>query len=61
MHRLHKQMTILAMAFNSDGTEEAAKVTLGLNNLFLSKWAEYGKQLYSLKCLRGELVPITLE
>ena len=54
-------MTILAMAFNSDGTEEAAKVTLGLNNLFLSKWAEYGKQLYSLKCLRGELVPITLE
>lgn len=40
MHRLHKQMTILAMAFNSDGTEEAAKVTLGLNNFvsFQTGW-----------------------
>ena len=40
MHRLHKQMTILAMAFNSEGTEEAAKVTLGLNNFvsFQTGW-----------------------
>lgn len=64
MHRLvaflRKQVTVLAMA-TKEVTEETAKVTLGLNSLFLSKRAEYGKRLHSLKSLWGELVPIPLE
>lgn len=64
MHRLvaflRKQVTVLAMA-TEEVTEETAKVTLGLNSLFLSKRAEYGKRLHSLKSLWGELVPIPLE
>lgn len=55
---IHKQMNVLATAItNTEETGEAAKRTLGLNSLFLSRQAGCVRQLQALKRLWGELVP----
>lgn len=58
---LRKQINVLAMATNKEVTQETAKLTLGLNSLFLSKRAEHKKHLQTLKRLWEETVSLPLE
>ena len=50
---LSKQINVLAMATNKEVTQETAKLTLGLNSLFLCKRAEHKKHLQTLKNTLG--------
>ena len=58
---IHNQMKVLATEINKEVTADTNTLALGLKSLFLSKRAEFVKQLQTLKILWDDSVSIHLD